>query len=249
MDTADYQQAAARAIVRRTGLIVILLGVAQLILGLINASGGTLRFEVMGIIWGLLIYFGNARVIGVLRWLAILGLAGWLIEPVKTFLLAPVDLTLAQLRLYPGTVMMEYLVPVLIPAAITVLTAMRLNWPEVKAAQVAAGRQPSDGRRPFVLGLLFALSASGLQYRILSGAEARHARQMAAAQLGSGYKYYTNSLSVFVGSRTTYSATVQAWNGKEVLQVPVRWQKQGLISPALPAAPALVRGNARPGNR
>jgi hypothetical protein len=35
----------------------------------------------MGIIWELLIYFGNARVIAVLRWLAILGLAGWLIEP------------------------------------------------------------------------------------------------------------------------------------------------------------------------
>src|SRR3954464_11872542 len=100
MDT-DYQQAAARAIVRRTGLIIILLGVAQLILGLLNASWGNIRFDVMGIIWGLLIYFGNAPVIAVLRWLAILGLAGWLVEPFKAFLLAPADLTLAQFRLYP----------------------------------------------------------------------------------------------------------------------------------------------------
>jgi hypothetical protein len=224
MDT-DYQQAAARAIVRRTGLIIILLGVAQLILGLLNASLGNIRFDVMGIIWGLLIYFGNARVIAVLRWLAILGLVGWLIEPFKTFLLAPVDLTLAQLRLYPGAVMMEYLVPVLIPAAITVLTAMRLSWAEVKAAQVAAGRQPSTGRLPFALGLAFTLIAGGLQYLVLGGEEARHASQLAAGQLGSGYRYYTNSLSVFVGSSTAYSATVQAWNDKEVVQVPVRWQK------------------------
>jgi hypothetical protein len=224
MDT-DYQQAAARAIVRRTGLIIILLGIAQLILGLLNASLGSIRFDVMGIIWGLLIYFGNARVIAVLRWLAILGLAGWLIEPFKAFLLAPVDLTLAQLRLYPGAVMMENLVPVLIPAAITALTAMRLSWPEVKAAQIAAGRQPSTGRLPFALGLALTLIAGGLQYLVLSGEEARHASQLAAGQLGSGYRYYTNSLSVFVGSSTAYSATVQAWNDKEVVQVPVRWQK------------------------
>jgi len=222
MDT-DYQQAAACAIVRRTGLIIILLGAAQLVLGLLNASLGNIRFDVMGIIWGLLIYFGNARVIAVLRWLAILGLVGWLIEPVKAFLLAPVDLTLTQLRLYPGTVMMDYLVPVLIPAAITVLTAMRLSWPEVKAAQVAAGRQPSTGRLPFALGLAFTLGACLLQYHFLRGEYARHASTLAASSLGAGYRYYTNSLSVHIGRDTVYSATVQAWNDKEVVLIPVRW--------------------------
>jgi hypothetical protein len=224
MDT-DYQQAAASAIIRRTGLIILLLGVAQLVLGLLNASGGNIRFDVMGMIWGLLIYFGNARVIAVLRWLAILGLAGWLIEPVKTFLLAPVDLTLAQVRLTPGAVVMAYLVPVLIPAAITVLTAMRLSWPEVKAAQVAAGRQPSTGRLPFALGLALTLVFSCFQYHVLNGEQAQHASQLAAGKLGSGYRYYTNSLWVFVGTSTTYSATVQAWNDREVLQVPVRWTR------------------------
>jgi hypothetical protein len=224
MDTADHHQA-AREIVRRTGLIVILLGVAQFILGLVNASRSTVSFEVMGLIFGLFIYFGGARVIAVVRWLAFLGLAGWLIEPFKTFMMAPLDLTLTQFRLNPGAVIMEYIVPVLIPAAITVLTVLRLSQAEVKAVEVALGRRPSNGRLPFALGLVFTLGACLLQYVVLEGETARHASQLAADSLGSGYRFHTNSLSVNIGKDTVYTATVQAWNDKEVLRVPVRWPK------------------------
>lgn len=219
---AHPPQPAARAIIRRTGLAVIVLGAIQLILGLVPGGGGV-HFHVVGLIFGLLIRYGSPRIVALVRWLAIFALVGWIVEPFKTLLLAPVGLAFAQLRLYPGAVLMDAL-PVLLPAAIVIVIAFQLCRAEVMAAQVAAGRRPSTGRLPLMLGLVLTLGAVGVEYYVLNGVAARHASQLAASQLGAGYQYTTRSLSMVLDERRGYTATVQAWNDKEVRLIPVQWK-------------------------
>ena len=177
----------------------------------------------LGLVAGLLIRYGGPRIVALVRWLAIFALVGWIVEPFKTLLLAPVGLAFAQLRLTPVTVLMDAL-PVLLPAAIVVVVALQLSRPEVRAAQIAAGRRPSTGRVPLMLGLLLTLGAVGVDYYVLNGVAAQHASQLAARQFGAGYQYYTNSLSMVLDERRGYTATVQAWNDKEVRLIPVQWK-------------------------
>ena len=223
MHTAAHPpQAAARTIIRRTGLAVTVLGALQLALGLLPRDG-SIRFHLLGLVCGLLILYGSPRIVALVRWLAILALVGWIVEPFKTLLLAPVGLAFAQLRLMPGSVLMDAL-PVLLPAAIVVMIAFQLSRPEVKAAQVTAGRRPSTGRVPLMLGLVLTLGTVGLEYYVLNGVAAHHATQLAARRFGGGYQYTTRSLSMALDERRGYTATVQAWNDKEVRLIPVAWK-------------------------
>jgi len=108
--------------------------------------------------------------------------------------------------------------------AVIVLGALQLSRPEVKAAQVTAGRRPSTGRVPLMLGLVLTLGTVGLEYYVLNGVAARHATQLAARRFGGGYQYTTRSLSMALDERRGYTATVQAWNDKEVRLIPVAWK-------------------------
>jgi hypothetical protein len=219
---AHPPQEAARATIRRTGLAVIVLGAIQLVLGLVPGADGGIRLHVVGLAFGLLIRYGSPRMVALVRWLAIFALAGWIVEPFKTLLLAPVGLAFAQLRLMPGAVLMDTL-PMLLPAAIVAVIAFELSRPDVMAAQVAAGRRPSSGRLPLMLGLALTLGAVGIEYYVLNGVAARHASQLAAHRFGTGYQYTTKSLSMALGEQRGYRATVQAWNDKEVRLIPVQW--------------------------
>lgn len=220
---ASPTHAVARTIIRRTGLAVAVLGAIQLALGLMPGGDGGIHFHVVGLFCGLLLCYGSPRIVALVRWLAIFALVGWIVEPFKTLLLAPVGLAFVQLRLAPGSVLMDAL-PVLLPAAIVIVIAFQLSRAEVMTAQVAAGRKPSTGRVPLMLGLVLTLGAVGVEYYVLNGVAAHHASELAARQFGAGYQYYTKSLSMYLDERRGYTATVQAWNDKEVRLIPVQWK-------------------------
>ncbi|MFC0251276.1 hypothetical protein [Massilia consociata] len=219
-----YARARARAIVRSTGILVCALGLAQLVLGLASAPKGTFRFELLGLIVGLLILFGNMRALALVRWLALFAVGASLLELLKPVILMPFDLIVTQLRLFPGQTAMLYL-PHLLGALAVLLVAVRLSHPQVLSARAVAGLKAPATRLPLALGIVLALGVCFLQYRALNGEDAGRARQLAADKFGPRYQYHTQYLHIQFGENAGVSATVHAWNDKEVLRIPVQWRR------------------------
>lgn len=217
------EQSPDRSTLRRIGAIVCALGLVQLVYGIANAPKGMVRLEGFGLIVGLLILFGNYRVIAVVRWLALLTSGMLILEPIKPFVLLPSELTLVQLRLYPMAAATLY-APAFLSVAIVLTAAVGLSRRPVLAALAEAGRKVRSAHVPLALGLILAFGFSFLQYRILTGETARHASALAAERYGPKYKYYTNSVTVQYGAGERAEATVQAWNANEVLTIPVEWK-------------------------
>ncbi|MFC3461381.1 MULTISPECIES: hypothetical protein [Massilia] len=228
MNTAKpdtFELSPALMIQRRTAIIVGLVGIAELIYGISTAPQGQFRLQVSGLIMGALLFYGGFRVVSALRWLAFLGILPCVLVFVSQFALVPCGLQLAQWRLMPGAVTAHY-AALLGIAALTIFVAHQLSRPELLDEHRAAGRGMRDMRVPLTLGLVVALGATWFQYRILNGEEAQQARQMAADKFGDRYQYYINAVWIQASSNgTSVSATVQAWNDNEVLQLPVHWTK------------------------
>lgn len=222
LDTPEVSP--ALMIQRRTAIVVGLLGIAELVYGIGSAPQGQFRLQVTGLIVGALLFFGGFRVVSALRWLAFLAIIPCALGLVSQVALVPSGLLLAQMRLIPGAMAAHYGV-LLMTAVLAIFVAHQLSRPELLAERREAGRKMRDMRVPLALGLAVALGATWFQYRMLNGEEAQQARQMAADKLGTRYQYYTNGVWIHAGETTTVSATVQAWNDDEVLQLPVRWTK------------------------
>lgn len=222
-DTLDVSP--ALMIQRRTAIIVGLVGIAELAYGIGTAPQEQFRLQVTGLIIGALLFYGGFRVVSTLRWLAFLGIPPCLLVFASQFALVPWGLQLARWRLMPGDVAVHY-GALLGIAALTTFVAHQLSRHELLDERRAAGRKMRDMRVPLALGLAIALGATWLQYWMLNGEEAQQARQMATDKFGDRYQYYTNGVWIQASSKgTTVSATVQAWNENEVLQLPVRWTK------------------------
>lgn len=210
--------------VRSAAYLLILVGILELIYGLWTAPPGQIRFNFLLLAVGLALYFGGTRAIAVIRWLALLAVAPAILMPVQQMLLAPFELTTVQFRLYPGQVI-GFLVPMLISAVVAVVLARRLNSEPVKAALRAHGRVPASPIVPVVLGLLLMIGSTAFLRHMLHGPDAIQAAEMVAKRFGTKYKYFTNGLNVVNNNGTTVYATVQMWNEKEAVQVPVNWRR------------------------
>jgi len=218
-----------RVILRRTGAIIILLGIVQFIVGMATAPKGTLNFQVLGILIGSAIAFGNMRVVSVVRWLACLGLLSGALIILGEILVLPAGLHAAQFRFVPGVVLMHYGGELLV-LALSFYVFLQLGRPQVLAARAAAGRKQRDMRIPFVLGGLLGLAAAGFDAKMLNGEEATKARREVAARVGTGFEYFTTGVNVkhstsFSGSKTFVQARVQAWNDRELREYPVQWEE------------------------
>lgn len=214
-----------RDIVRQVGIVLIVIGAIQLVYHLYKAPPGQIRFEILALVMGLVVYAGNFRAVSAVRWLAWFGIIPLVYQLLMPFIVAPAELSLLQLRLYPGQLAPYYL-SVLFNLALACLVARQLGRPAVLAARKSAGRKLRDMRIPLVLGLVLTVAAAAFQVKALNGEDARRAEAVAAAQLGPGYKYYTNQIWFSVSpGKSAVHATVQAWNDKEVRAVPVAWAK------------------------
>lgn len=216
---------AHRRVLHTTGLIAASLGALQLAIGLVQGPPGGFRLELLGLLAGLAILFGNLRVVSVVRWLACLSLApaiGALLTPI---LFTPGGLAQIQLRLMPGMVA-GYYISLLLTLLITALAARQLGRPAVLEARQAAGGKRRDMRIPLALGVVLALLSFTLQYRLINGDEARQATKMAAEKLGPNYRYFTNAVHISYGADTQVNAMVQVWNESEAFAVPVHWRRE-----------------------
>ena len=220
----------SRWIARRAGWFVIGLGIADLAYGIVFAPPGTINVRIFGLLAGLLILFGGLKVHAVVRWLALLAIGGMLLGPVLPFVVVPASLTLTQMRLYPIPFALSC-IPWLLWMAMLGIAAGALSHPVLLAARVRAGRPVHSARIPLVIGIVLAVVAAVVQVRVLDGEAGRKASRLVAERLGPGYRYYTQTLQytrpikAAPGKPAVVSATVQAWNEREVLNVPVRWEE------------------------
>jgi hypothetical protein len=215
---------AALAIAKNAGLAVIGLSVADIIHGLVSAPDGVVNFRIGGLLVGLLMLFGGLRILALVRWFALLAVAALLGGLLASAAVVPAGLTLAQIRLYPMAFASDC-IPWSVSVAIALVAALRLGHPQLLAARARAGRTVHSARIPLVLGAIIAIGIGCVEYRVLNGEAAHKASGAVAQKLGPGYRYFTNSLNKNFGTPAKYSATVQAWNDREVLTVPVRWQE------------------------
>lgn len=227
MSAQEQDQAlddAALTIAKRAGLLVIALGIVDTIHGFVSAPEGTFHFRIGGLLVGVLMLFGGLRILAVVRWLSLLAVAVLLTGVLMSFFVVPVGLTLAQIRLYPMS-FAAACIPGAVSIAIALVAAVRLSHPQLLAARARTGRTLHSARISLVLGTVLAIGGAYLEYRILDSEAGRKASRAVAEKLGPDHKYFTNSLNKTIGKRTVISATVQAWNDREVLSVPVRWEE------------------------
>jgi hypothetical protein len=210
--------------VRSTAHVLIALGILELIYGQYTAPPGQIKLDVILLAAGLLLYFGSAKVIAAVRWIALFAVVPAVTMPVQQGLTVPLELTKVQLRLYPGQFIL-FFVPLIVTAAVVSVVAWRLNSEPVKAMLRANGRVPSRSAIPVVLGVLLAITSTVVLENALDGPDAAQAATIAERQFGAKYKYFTNRLNVVKTNGTTVYATVQMWNDKEALQVPVYWRR------------------------
>lgn len=214
-----------RTILRRTGAIVILIGIVQFIIGMATAPKGVYNVEFLGIVVGCAIAFGNMRLVSAVRWLAGLGLLAGALIMLGEILMIPASLHLAQLRFMPGQVALHY-GSGLMGIVMTLYVFRQLGRPAVLQARAAAGRAQRDMRIPLVLGGLLGLAAALFQARMVSGDDAVKARDQVMARVGPGFEYFTTAINVqHSAAKKRVFAKVEAWNDRELWEFPVQWEE------------------------
>lgn len=215
-------------ILQRAGMVLMVVGVidiAVMIYVVANGNAYSSSLNLFALIAGIFLWRGSLRAASVVRWLAWSTLPAMLLMTIATPGLQPWNLTLTELRLFPGTMLMA--------AALTIGQCALIAWlvrelgrGELLAARVAAGRPLRNMRIPFGLGVAGSLAGLFMIAHLLSGERADRAQLMAAAKLGAGYRYHVNSLNVMYGPNGAgVNASVVAWNATSVINVPVWWHE------------------------
>lgn len=217
----DKHKAEDRIIIDQLGAIVIILGIVELCWGIYAAPKGQFSLNFGLLLVGMLVLFGNMRVVSGLRWLAWLGLAPTVAGLLSPFFTMPTGLILTEIRLVPLQFLAS-MVSSLVVLAVSVLVIRQLGSTAVLAARASAGRKVRDMRIPLVLGIVIAAFMGVTAAIALNGETARKAEQMAAERMGSKYQYHTIFVGAAAGSEKYLQANVQAWNENELLLIPVR---------------------------
>lgn len=214
-----------RIILQRTGAIVTLVGIAQFIVGMASAPKGVYNFQILGIVIGCAIAFGNMRLVSAVRWLACLGLLAGALIMLGEILMMPAGLHLAQLRFMPGQVALHY-GGELMGIAMTFYVFRQLGRPPLLQARAAAGRKQRDMRIPLILGGLLGLAAAWFQARMVTGDDAMKARGQVMSRVGPGFEYFTTAGNVqHRATKRRVFAMVEAWNDRELWEFPVQWEE------------------------
>lgn len=200
--------------------------VAVLVYGAVTGASWSAGLGFFAIAAGFFVMRGSLRVASVVRWAAaFVASAGVALVGVWPWV-QPLDLTLTLARLNPGPVALAAAVSGAL-LAVLVWMVMQLGSPVVMQARAAAGRPQRRLRIPIALGASLTVALAAIAITFAASATAVKARDMAAAQLGSGYRYHVTALNV----RTTPQGTsvrgiVTAWSATEVRNVAVRWDER-----------------------
>lgn len=219
---------AALAILRRVGQVLMVVGlvdVAVLVYGAVTGASWSSGLGFFAIAAGFFVMRGSLRVASVVRWaaafvasaaVALVGVWPWV---------QPLDLTLTLARLNPWPVAVAAVVSGAL-LAVLAWVVLQLGHPAVLQARAAAGRPARRLRIPIALGAGLTAGLAAIAITFAASATAVKARDMAAAQLGSGYRYHVTALNIRSTQQgTSVRGIVTAWSATEVRNVAVKWDE------------------------
>lgn len=216
-------------ILTKAGKVLITVGLADIgvmIYCIANGISYSSSLNIFAVIAGIFLIRGNLRAVAIVTWLGTFLLAGFICVALLWPFFQPIDLTFLQLKLNTASFLTSLVIGILLLGFVYWLVR-ELRREPVLNARIHAGAKISSQRIPvvagivLVIGLLIAIKIS------LNGDTAQRVKQIAAKELGSGYKYNVNSLNIISNSQgKIVSATVTAYNEKEILVIPVKWEEK-----------------------
>jgi hypothetical protein len=214
-----------RRVLREVGLVVLIIGVADIglmIYCIMTGQNYSSSLNIFAVVAGIFLMRGSLAATKIVTWFAAFLLAGVLSASLVLLpLLQPFDLWLTEFRLDPAESLLLGGFGLAVLAAL-VWVYWRLRSPEVVEARVSVGQSPLPPRSAFVLGITLAVGIAILFHFTMGGENAAKAIQIAESQNGPGYKYYVTDMHWF---NSTVHARVKAYNEHEVKSVEVEWQR------------------------
>ncbi len=216
------------SILRHVGWVLMVLGVvdvAVLVYSAVTGASWSSGLGFFAIAAGFFVMRGSLRMASVVRWAAtFVASAGVTLVGVWPWV-QPLDLTLTLARLNPWTVALAVAVFATL-LAVLVWVVVQLGRPPVLQSRAVAGRPARRMRIPVVLGAGLTAGLAAIAITFAASATAVRARDMAAAQLGSAYRYHVTAMNIRSTQQgTSVRGIVTAWNATEVRNVAVKWDE------------------------
>ncbi len=200
--------------------------VAVLLYGAVTGVSWSSGLGFLAIAAGFFVMRGSLRVASVVRWAAVFVASASVALVVVWPWVQPLDLTLTLARLNPGTVALAAAVSGALLAAL-VWMVVQLGRPAVQQARAAAGRPVRRLYIPVVLGAGLTAGLAAIAITFAASPTAARARELAAAQLGSGWRYHVTAMNIqSTPQGTSVRGIVTAWNATAVRNVAVRWEER-----------------------
>ena len=232
----------ARSVLQRTGWVMLGVGIADLgymIYSIISqiqhgakAFGYNSPFFIWTIIAGILILQNRLTATRIISQILALMIGSTIVQVFTTPFVQPFDLWLISLKLYPQSVLTAFVLS-LGALAIEVWIYLQLTSLPVRTAMdeanvnyVSFWRRPSNG---LWVGACFALIGFLLAFGfLLKSPTSQKAKERAAEQIGSGYKFHVIGLREHYDSDGhSVQANVVAYNEKEIKNIPLEWKEKG----------------------
>jgi hypothetical protein len=218
------------SILKRVGGVLLTVGlidIAVMIYCVANHISYSSSFNIFAVVAGIFLLRGSLRAASLVRWFAVLALAGVLSLLIALPFLQPLDLTLTQLRLDP----VGFLGTIVIGAfalCLLLWVSRELGRQPIQTALASAGIKRRDMRIPAAAGVgLVVVVGIFLMALLQLGGSAEHAKSIAEQQVGAGYRFHVRSLSILNNSKGKFvSGVVTAWNDQEIRNIPVHWEER-----------------------
>jgi hypothetical protein len=176
-------------------------------------------FNIFAVIAGVLLLRQSLRTARVVAWFAAFLLAGFAGAAIIFPLLTPLDLWAVQFRLHPLSMLSTIVIAVAV-IGFVFWVYRNLTSAVVVVAWRSAGIAANKPILPFVIGAALVIGLSAMMVVMTRGESAEIAKRKAQEQLGSNYKYHVTAMN---WSRSGGSATLTAYNERELKEVKVRW--------------------------
>ena len=216
--------ASYRAILRRVGLLLIVIGVLDvgyMIYCIVNGESYSSGLNIFAIVAGIFLIRGHLGAAGLVTWLSAFFAAALVAVLILLPLLQPLDLTLAQLR-SDALSMIASLAEALVVAFVLIWIYRQLRLPAVVEARVAAGRSSSPPKSAFILGAILMVTLATALQLMLHSESAAKAITLAEAQVGPGYKFHVWGIDWWADR---VRADVTAYTPNEIKSVEVEWSR------------------------
>lgn len=216
----DYQKVLKRAGIAL--IIISMLDVLYMAYAVMSGESYSASVNILAVIAGVLLVRGSLRPVRIVTWfcafiLVCFGGVACVILP----MMQPFDLFLTNLKLNPIQVVVKFLI-MIGTYAIVVWCYRQLRSPVVQEALKQSGRKHGAPKTAFALGAIVFIALATMMFTVFKHPMER-AEAIAKQQMGSNYKYATESIQ---WSGKQGRATVAAYNNDEIKKVEVKWNDE-----------------------